>query len=155
VELARIDPIYYNTTPSGIYCLRILGAVPKQTKIVPKRTKVAKKTCTEIPILRTTSGGGAEKYNRSALIAELGCGLLFLFSDMFPSFDDVDYEFESNIKKTRELSCVLDFYENSIKNDEEEGFKKLIQIIESRNPDLDMENWNMRYFPFLAFLKRS
>jgi hypothetical protein len=40
------------------------------------------------------------------LIAELGCGLLFLCSDMFPSFDDVDYEFESNIKKTRELSCV-------------------------------------------------
>lgn len=67
---------------------------------------------------------------------------------MFPSFDDVDYEFESNIKKTRELSCVQDFYENSIKNDEEDGFKKLIQIIESRNPDLDMENWNMGYFPF-------
>jgi hypothetical protein len=72
VELARIDPIYYNTTPSGIYCLRILGAVPKQTKIVPKRTKVAKKTCTEIPILRTTSGGGAEKYNRSAETEEIG-----------------------------------------------------------------------------------
>lgn len=67
---------------------------------------------------------------------------------MFPSFDDVNYEFESNIKKTRELSCVLDFYENSIKNAEEDGFKKLIQIIESRNPDLDMENWNMGYFPF-------
>jgi hypothetical protein len=33
---------------------------------VPKRTKKAKKTCIEIPILRTTSGGSAEKYNRSA-----------------------------------------------------------------------------------------
>ncbi|EFX68054.1 hypothetical protein DAPPUDRAFT_330475 [Daphnia pulex] len=58
---------------------------------------------------------------------------------MFPSFDDVDYEFESDIKKTRELSCVLDFYENFIKNAEEDGFNKLIQIIESRNPDPDME----------------
>ncbi|KAI9549125.1 hypothetical protein GHT06_006578 [Daphnia sinensis] len=58
---------------------------------------------------------------------------------MFPSFDDVDYEFESEIKKTRELSCVLDFYANSIKNAQEDGFKKLIQIIESRNPDPDME----------------
>jgi hypothetical protein len=58
---------------------------------------------------------------------------------MFPSFDDVDYEFESEIKKTRELSCVLDFYANYIKNAQEDGFKKLIQIIESRNPDPDME----------------
>jgi hypothetical protein len=49
-----------------------LGAVPKWTKIVPKRTKVAKKTCTEIPILRTTSGGGAEKYNRSAETEKIG-----------------------------------------------------------------------------------
>ena len=40
--------------------------MPKQTKIVPKRTKAAKKTCIVIPILRTTSGGGAEKDNCSA-----------------------------------------------------------------------------------------
>jgi hypothetical protein len=33
---------------------------------------VAKKTCTEIPILRTTSGGGAEKYNRSAETEKIG-----------------------------------------------------------------------------------
>jgi hypothetical protein len=38
---------------------------------VPKRTKKAKKTCIEIPILRTTSGGGAEKYNRSAETAKI------------------------------------------------------------------------------------
>jgi hypothetical protein len=39
---------------------------------VPKRTKKAKKTCIEIPILRTTSGGGAEKYNRSAETEKIG-----------------------------------------------------------------------------------
>jgi hypothetical protein len=39
---------------------------------VPKRTKVAKKTCIEIPILRTTSGGGAEKYNHSAETEKIG-----------------------------------------------------------------------------------
>ena len=33
---------------------------------MPKRTKAAKKTCIVIPILRTTSGGGAEKDNCSA-----------------------------------------------------------------------------------------
>jgi hypothetical protein len=49
-----------------------LGTVQKQTKIVPKRTKVAKKTSTEIPILRTTSGGGAEKDNRSAETEKIG-----------------------------------------------------------------------------------
>jgi hypothetical protein len=49
-----------------------LGAVPKQTIIVPKRTKVAKKTCIEIPILRTTSGGGTEKYNHSAETEKIG-----------------------------------------------------------------------------------
>lgn len=70
---------------------------------------------------------------------------------MFPSFDDVNYEFESNIKKTRELSCVLDFYENSIKNAEEDGFKKLIQIIESRNPDLDMEELEYEVFSILSY----
>jgi hypothetical protein len=43
-----------------------LGTAQKQTKIVTKRTKLAKKTSTEIPILRTTSGGGAEKDNNSA-----------------------------------------------------------------------------------------
>jgi hypothetical protein len=59
-------------TPSGIYCLRILGAVPKQTIVVPKRTKVAKKTFIEIPILRTASGGGAEKYYRSAETEKIG-----------------------------------------------------------------------------------
>ena len=40
-----------------------MRAVPKQTKIVPKRTKVAKKTYIVIPILRTISGGGVEKDN--------------------------------------------------------------------------------------------
>ena len=39
---------------------------------MPKRTKKAKKTCIEIPILRTTSGGGAEKYNRSAETEKIG-----------------------------------------------------------------------------------
>jgi hypothetical protein len=39
---------------------------------VPKRTKKAKKTCIEVPILRTTSGGGAEKYNRSAETEKIG-----------------------------------------------------------------------------------
>jgi hypothetical protein len=39
---------------------------------VPKRKKVAKKTCIEIPILRTTSGGGAEKYNHSAETEKIG-----------------------------------------------------------------------------------
>jgi hypothetical protein len=46
--------------------------VPKQTKIVPKRTKVAKKTYIVIPILRTTSGGGAEKDNCSAETEKIG-----------------------------------------------------------------------------------
>jgi hypothetical protein len=49
-----------------------LGAVPKQTKIVPKQTKVANKTYIVIPILRTTSGGGAEKYNCSAETEKIG-----------------------------------------------------------------------------------
>jgi hypothetical protein len=49
-----------------------LGAVPKQTKIVPKRTKVAKKTYIVIPILRSTSGGGAEKDNCSAETEKIG-----------------------------------------------------------------------------------
>ena len=40
--------------------------MPKQTKIVPKRTKVDKKTYIVISILGTTSGGGAEKDNCSA-----------------------------------------------------------------------------------------
>jgi hypothetical protein len=48
------------------------GGVPKQTKIVPKRTKVAKKTYIVIPILRTTSGGGAEKDNCSAETEKIG-----------------------------------------------------------------------------------
>ena len=48
------------------------GAVPKQTKIVPKRRKVAKKTYIVIPILRTTSGGGAEKDNSSAETEKIG-----------------------------------------------------------------------------------
>jgi hypothetical protein len=59
-------------TRSGIYILRIFGAVPKQTKIVPKRTKVGKKTCIVIPILKTTSAGGAEKDNRSAETEKIG-----------------------------------------------------------------------------------
>jgi hypothetical protein len=46
--------------------------VPKQTKIVPKRTKVAKKTYIVIPILRTISGGGAEKDNCSAETEKIG-----------------------------------------------------------------------------------
>jgi hypothetical protein len=46
--------------------------VPKQTKLVPKRTKVAKKTYIVIPILRTTSGGGAEKDNCSAETEKIG-----------------------------------------------------------------------------------
>ena len=46
--------------------------MPKQTKIVPKRTKVAKKTYIVIPILRTTSGGGAEKDNCSAETEKIG-----------------------------------------------------------------------------------
>ena len=46
--------------------------MPKQTKIVPKRTKAAKKTCIVIPILRTTSGGGAEKDNCSAETEKIG-----------------------------------------------------------------------------------
>jgi hypothetical protein len=33
---------------------------------------VAKKTCIEIPILRTASGGGAEKYYRSAETEKIG-----------------------------------------------------------------------------------
>ena len=49
-----------------------MGAVPKQTKIVPKRTKVAKKKYIVIPILRTTSGGGAEKDNCSAETEKIG-----------------------------------------------------------------------------------
>jgi hypothetical protein len=49
-----------------------LGAVPKQTKIVPKRTKVAKKTYIVIPILRSTSGGCAEKDNCSANTEKIG-----------------------------------------------------------------------------------
>lgn len=85
-----------------------------------------------------------------SFIAEHGCGLLFFCSDMFPSFDDVDFEFESEIKKTRELSCVLDCYANSIKNAQEDGFKKLIPIIEFRNPDPDMEEleYEVAYLPF-------
>ena len=59
----------YNTTPSGIYCLRILGEVPKQTKIVPKRKKVTKKTFIVIPILRTT---GAERNNCSTETEKIG-----------------------------------------------------------------------------------
>jgi hypothetical protein len=39
---------------------------------VPKRTKVAKKTYIVIPILRTTSGGGAEKDNCSAETEKIG-----------------------------------------------------------------------------------
>ena len=46
--------------------------MPKQTKIVPKRPKAAKKTCIVIPILRTTSGGGAEKDNCSAETEKIG-----------------------------------------------------------------------------------
>ena len=45
--------------------------MPKQTKIVPKRTKVAKKTYIVIPILRSTSGG-AEKDNCSAETEKIG-----------------------------------------------------------------------------------
>ncbi len=40
--------------------------MPKQRKIVPKRTKKDKKTYIVISILGTTSGGGAEKDNCSA-----------------------------------------------------------------------------------------
>ncbi len=46
--------------------------MPKQTKIVPKRTKVAKKTYIVIPILRAISGGGAEKDNCSAETEKIG-----------------------------------------------------------------------------------
>ena len=49
-----------------------MGAVPKQRKIVPKRTKVDKKTYIVISILGTTSGGGAEKDNCSAETEKIG-----------------------------------------------------------------------------------
>ncbi len=39
---------------------------------MPKRTKVANKTYIVIPILRTTSGGGAEKDNCSAETEKIG-----------------------------------------------------------------------------------
>ena len=46
--------------------------MPKQRKIVPKRTKVDKKTYIVISILGTTSGGGAEKDNCSAETEKIG-----------------------------------------------------------------------------------
>ena len=46
--------------------------MPKQRKIVPKRTKVDKKTYIAISILGTTSGGGAEKDNCSAETEKIG-----------------------------------------------------------------------------------
>lgn len=46
--------------------------VPKQTKIVPKRTKVDKNTYIVISILGTTSGGGAEIENCSAETEKIG-----------------------------------------------------------------------------------
>ena len=49
-----------------------MGALPKQTKIVPKQTKVDKKTSIVISILGTTSGGGAEKENCCAETEKIG-----------------------------------------------------------------------------------
>jgi hypothetical protein len=48
------------------------GRCRNRQKKVPKRTKVAKKTYIVIPILRTTSGGGAEKDNCSAETEKIG-----------------------------------------------------------------------------------
>jgi hypothetical protein len=71
---------------------------------------------------------------------------------MFSSFFDV--EFESEMKKARELSCVLKLYASSIRNArklQEDGFKKLIKISESRNLDAEIGELEYEVFPILSY----